>query len=40
MAGVHKGEISKATGIDVDKILLLETLSSFDTEQQFSNRIL
>ncbi|XP_053396342.1 E3 ubiquitin-protein ligase rnf213-alpha-like isoform X2 [Mercenaria mercenaria] len=39
MAGVHKREISKATGIQVDKILLLETLSSFDTEQQFSNRI-
>ncbi|XP_053396339.1 E3 ubiquitin-protein ligase rnf213-alpha-like isoform X2 [Mercenaria mercenaria] len=39
MAGVHKGEISKATGIHMEKILLLETLSSFDTEQQFSNRI-
>ncbi|XP_053396335.1 E3 ubiquitin-protein ligase rnf213-alpha-like isoform X2 [Mercenaria mercenaria] len=39
MAGVHKGEISKATGINVERILLLETLSSFDTEQQFSNRI-
>jgi hypothetical protein len=39
MAGVHKGKIRKATGIDVDKILLLETLSSFDTEQQFSNKI-
>ncbi|XP_053396010.1 E3 ubiquitin-protein ligase rnf213-alpha-like [Mercenaria mercenaria] len=39
MASVHKGEISKATGINVERILLLETLSSFDTEQQFSNRI-
>ncbi|XP_060597648.1 E3 ubiquitin-protein ligase rnf213-alpha-like, partial [Ruditapes philippinarum] len=39
MAGVHKKEISKACGIRVDRILLLETLSSFDTEQQFSNRI-
>ncbi|XP_053396356.1 E3 ubiquitin-protein ligase rnf213-alpha-like [Mercenaria mercenaria] len=35
----HKEHISKATDVLVDKILLLETLSSFDTEQQFSNKI-
>ncbi|XP_053388236.1 E3 ubiquitin-protein ligase rnf213-alpha-like [Mercenaria mercenaria] len=35
----HKEQISMATGVHVDKILLLENLSSFDTEQQFSNKI-
>ncbi|XP_060586347.1 E3 ubiquitin-protein ligase rnf213-alpha-like [Ruditapes philippinarum] len=39
MAGIYKKEVSKATGIREDRILILENLSSFDTEQQFSNRI-
>ncbi|XP_060573557.1 E3 ubiquitin-protein ligase rnf213-alpha-like, partial [Ruditapes philippinarum] len=37
---VHKGEIGKATGIDVDKILLLKTLPPIDTEQQLRNMII
>ncbi|KAL4233165.1 hypothetical protein ACF0H5_007850 [Mactra antiquata] len=40
IAAVHKHELSKVTKIPTDKILLLETLSSFDTEQQFTNRII
>lgn len=39
LAGVHKKDISQATGISMENILLLEALSSFDTEQQFTNRI-
>ncbi|WAR07210.1 RN213-like protein, partial [Mya arenaria] len=39
LASVHKQDISLELGIDVDRIILLETLSSFDTEQQFTNRV-
>lgn len=39
LAGTHRADISRATGIAVERILLLETLSSFDTEQQFTNKI-
>ncbi|XP_053396018.1 E3 ubiquitin-protein ligase rnf213-alpha-like [Mercenaria mercenaria] len=39
LAGVHKSEISSTTKIPSGQILLLESLSSFDTEQQFSGRI-
>ncbi|WAR07278.1 R213A-like protein [Mya arenaria] len=38
LASIHKKDISLEIGIDVDRIFLLETLSSFDTEQQFTNR--
>ncbi|WAR07202.1 R213A-like protein, partial [Mya arenaria] len=38
-AHIHKQDISLELGIDVDRIILLETLSSFDTEQQFTNRV-
>ncbi|XP_052807608.1 E3 ubiquitin-protein ligase rnf213-alpha-like isoform X3 [Mya arenaria] len=39
LASIHKKVISLEIGIDVDRIFLLETLSSFDTEQQFTNRV-
>jgi len=38
-ANVHKKDIAESLKIQQDNILLLETLASFDTEQQFSNRI-
>ncbi|WAR07208.1 R213A-like protein [Mya arenaria] len=39
LASVHKQDISLELGIDVNRVILLETLSSFDTEQQFTNRV-
>ena len=39
LANVHRAKIAHELGIKKDRIMLLETLSSFDTEQQFSNRI-
>ncbi|XP_052808691.1 E3 ubiquitin-protein ligase rnf213-alpha-like isoform X2 [Mya arenaria] len=39
LASVHKQDISLKLGIHVDRIFLLDTLSSFDTEQQFTNRV-
>jgi len=39
LASTHKADISQASGVAMERILLLETLSSFDTEQQFSNKI-
>ncbi|XP_053396017.1 E3 ubiquitin-protein ligase rnf213-alpha-like [Mercenaria mercenaria] len=39
LTSVHIDAIGLASGIDADKILLLETLSSFDTEQQFTTKI-
>ncbi|XP_053396012.1 E3 ubiquitin-protein ligase rnf213-alpha-like [Mercenaria mercenaria] len=39
MTTIQIPDISRASGIDPKKILLIDTLSSFDTEQQFSNKI-
>ncbi|WAR07295.1 R213A-like protein, partial [Mya arenaria] len=39
LASSHKQDISSEIGIDVGRIFLLETLSSIDTEQQFTNRV-
>ncbi|XP_060599995.1 E3 ubiquitin-protein ligase RNF213-like [Ruditapes philippinarum] len=35
----HKEKICLSSGIQDDKILMIENLSSFDTEQQFSNKL-
>ncbi|XP_053391305.1 E3 ubiquitin-protein ligase rnf213-alpha-like [Mercenaria mercenaria] len=39
LGNVHKNDISQACNVDVSQILLIESLSSFDTEQQFTGKV-